>query len=471
MRESPAAVRPALDLDTSASARFLISQPSFAPQYAHVYFCRLCALRASALASAHAAWGPATSSLLYADRIADIRPRAPDTKTETVVVGVLFRSMASKPSILRQYAVVSNELIPPPPGRSTTPYSGADDSLSIEDENGRCALDASRLEPTRALATGVVVAVRGFESVESGCFVAMSVALPGAPPPRALPAAEGAGCVAFVSGLSLGVDAPVGGGVAIELLLEFLKGNVGTSAERVSLLVVAGGLIGGRNAACVRDPQAAVDDDAKASAASPLVEADRFLTAAAGCVPVLLLPGAGDPANYILPQQPLHRCLLPTASRCANLRRVPNPAAVEVGGRTLLGSAGQPVGDLALYGEAPERKGKKEKEDVGEGLLDCMQAMLEARHVAPTCPDTLASYPFAKEDPFVIAETPSVFFAGNQDVFASRMYSGKGVKGEDGEEEVRCRMVCVPRFSETGKIAMVSLDSLECTVREFNMDF
>ena len=33
-------------------------------------------------------------------------------------------------------------------------------------------------------------------------------------------------------------------------------------------------------------------------------------------IPVDVMPGETDPANYLMPQQPLNRCLLPVAARC-----------------------------------------------------------------------------------------------------------------------------------------------------------
>ena len=43
---------------------------------------------------------------------------------------------------------------------------------------------------------------------------------------------------------------------------------------------------------------------------------DSVLSSVLGSVPVDLMPGASDPSNCVLPQQPLHPCLLP--HRCTN---------------------------------------------------------------------------------------------------------------------------------------------------------
>lgn len=67
----------------------------------------------------------------------------------------------------------------------------------------------------------------------------------------------------------------------------------------------------------------------------------------AAAVPVDIMPGSDDPCNYNLPQQAMHRCLLPRASRYSTLRLVTNPYEARVGGRLLLGSSGQITDDMA----------------------------------------------------------------------------------------------------------------------------
>lgn len=58
--------------------------------------------------------------------------------------------------------------------------------------------------------------------------------------------------------------------------------------------------------------------------------------------------------------------------------------------------------------------------------LSLLSSCLEWRHLAPTAPDTLATYPFHDCDPFIIDSTPHVIFAGNQPSFGTRMLTGAG---------------------------------------------
>jgi DNA polymerase delta subunit 2 len=59
-----------------------------------------------------------------------------------------------------------------------------------------------------------------------------------------------------------------------------------------------------------------------------------------------------------------------------------------------------------------------------EDRLDIMARMLEWRHIVPTSPDTLTSYPFKMDDPFLLKATPHVLFAGNQPAFGQRLVTG-----------------------------------------------
>jgi DNA polymerase delta subunit 2 len=128
----------------------------------------------------------------------------------------------------------------------------------------------------------------------------------------------------------------------------------------------------------------------------------------AAAVPVDVMPGTDDPSNFILPQQPLHRCLLPRSSRYSSLRLVTNPYEATVGGRAFLGCSGQALEDMCKY--TAEREGE---DQVARGLR-LLEGTLSWRHLAPTAPDTLPCYPFCDIDPFILRKCPHVYFCGNQ---------------------------------------------------------
>lgn len=120
---------------------------------------------------------------------------------------------------------------------------------------------------------------------------------------------------------------------------------------------------------------------------------------------------------------------------------------------------------------------------------------LEWSHISPTCPDTLCElvregcdlfeltlitlslplsppsrlgfrsfegcYPFSDRDPFILPYTPHVYFIGNQPSFSTRL-----VTGDDGQQ---CRIVLLPKFSESGEVVLVNTKSLEVRVQGFEL--
>jgi len=140
--------------------------------------------------------------------------------------------------------------------------------------------------------------------------------------------------------------------------------------------------------------------------------------------------------------------------------------------RSFLGTSGQTIDDIFKYLESENR-------------MEIVQQTLEWSHLAPTCPDTLClslycslvststelihgsgvetgCYPFTDRDPFILNETPHVYFIGNQPKFESRL-----VTDEEGEGSKKCRIVLVPKFCETGQVVLVHSKSLETKVVGF----
>lgn len=92
--------------------------------------------------------------------------------------------------------------------------------------------------------------------------------------------------------------------------------------------------------------------------------------------------------------------------------RVTNPHEFEVDGLTFLGTSGQNVEDIYKYSTREDR-------------LKILEALLEWGHLVPTAPDTLGSYPYAMDDPFLLDTAPHVAFAGNQPTFQTGIVTGK----------------------------------------------
>ncbi len=98
-------------------------------------------------------------------------------------------------------------------------------------------------------------------------------------------------------------------------------------------------------------------------------------------IPVDLLPGENDPSNYMLPQQPLHKCMFPLARkhRAGNLNLVTNPYRAELDGRLIVGTSGQNLDDIYRFSLEAQP-------------LNLLEMLLEWQHLAPTAPDTLGSW-------------------------------------------------------------------------------
>jgi len=167
---------------------------------------------------------------------------------------------------------------------------------------------------------------------------------------------------------------------------------------------------------------------------------DEILVQLGSCVPVDIMPGEFDPTNQFLPQQPLHKCMFPMASGYSTVQSVTNPYRANVGGLKLLGTSGQNVNNIYQYSGFDNR-------------LNILESTLKAGHISPTCPDTLSSYPYYDEDPFVLQDCPDIYFAGNQPKFESREIDINGHPS---------LMLLVPTFDTSGTGVLVNLRNLSC---------
>lgn len=327
----------------------------------------------------------------------------------------------------------------------------------LEDESGRLRLTGSLLRTTQ-LATGAIIAALGTENA-NGDFEVVDIKVPDLPrqparwerdEPSQQSEKEPAGGskIAFVSGL--GITGTSSDTLALELLTDYLLGYTGTSTSAdtspsteatpadpssISRLIIAGDSLGSSVAA-----EAAADNnngttgpkkkppgpkkygyDAASYNPSPITHFDAFLADLLPSIPVTLLPGAADPANFSLPQQGIHRAMLPRARAYVAgppppsgdteqqpqpgwLDSVTNPWEGDVEGWRVWGSSGQNVDDVFRYLDfgaegdddedsrsTPNREVERGEEDA-EARLRVMEAMLRWRCGVPTAPDTLCKF-------------------------------------------------------------------------------
>jgi len=373
-------------------------------------------------------------------------------KGKACMVGTIFKCMPKKPAALDEF-VGKNDKVEIKPQC----YTSEEDQVILEDKMSRIELYLGDGMKKDELYTGMVVAVTGEVRVDKS-FQAEQIILPGPAPsvPRSLPEAGEASnkYIALVSGIQFGN--PNYDMVSLQVLIDWIEGYLGgdTDVEQASKIVrvVLAGETFYPNETDKKDVvdlalrtkrQRNLDND---QAFMVIEEIDAWISKLSESVEVDMMPGSTDPSNFYLPQQPFHHCLLPKS--CANslFHTVTNPHSSVVDGVHFLGIAGQNVADQKLYGSIEE-------------TLTLMQQHMETRNICPTAPDTLGCFPFQQEDPFILKQSPHVYFVGNQDKFESKL-----IDGADGQ---KIRLVSIPSFWKSREVVLVNLGSLECKTVSF----
>lgn len=306
----------------------------------------------------------------------------------------------------------------------------------LEDESGRLRLTGTLLTTTQ-LVTGAVIAVLGTEN-SNGDFEVIDIKVPDLPrqPDRwerdggKDKSDKGSGKIAFISGLD--ITGSSSDTLALELLTDYLLGYTGfaegdkddadnptpTNANRISRLVIAGSCLGSSEvaeaaAAAAEGPSAPKKKqtkkygyDASAYNPSPITHLDAFLAELLPSIPITLMPGENDPANYSLPQQGIHRAMFPRARAYCSappaggqmpepgwFDSVTNPWEGDVEGWRVWGSSGQNVEDVLRYLDFSDENGSLVgDEGHSDARIRVLEAMLRWRCGAPTAPDTLCMY-------------------------------------------------------------------------------
>ncbi|PLB54512.1 DNA polymerase delta subunit 2 [Aspergillus steynii IBT 23096] len=480
-------------------------------QYGDMYFLRLAKLKPAVEEVAIEAWEGFSIAGEHARRV----ERVLDVRQGELcwVAGTIYMDMPLKPNILEDLTKHNYTLAPPPRRTYLDPSSPESTQIMLEDESGRLRLTGSMLRSTQ-LATGAIVAVLGTENA-NGDFESIDIKVPDLPrQPRRWERDESLakgptskGKIAFVSGL--GITGTSSDTMTLELLTDYLLGYTGASSENndestfnasaITRLVIAGNSLGASTTVDPNENGAAKNKsgpkkygyDASAYNASPIIQLDTFLAEILPSIPVTLMPGASDPANFALPQQGIHRAMFPRArAYCAPppsgedtpepgwFDSVTNPWEGDVEGWRLWGSSGQNVDDVLRYLDFADEDGNIDTNGDGEARIRIMEAILRWRCGVPTAPDTIWSYPFQTHDPFVMQSCPHVFFAGNQPGFKTAVIesdapwrlNGADTEMTDSNDNTpaqRVRLLSIPKFRETGELVLVDTETLEAEVIKF----
>ncbi|KAK3899495.1 DNA polymerase alpha/epsilon subunit B-domain-containing protein [Staphylotrichum tortipilum] len=450
-------------------------------QFADIYFLRLTKIKPAVEQAAAAAWegmilGGETATKV--DRVLDVRQGQ-----LCWVAGTVYMDMPLKPNVLED--VSKDRWISAPTAEHYYSTENGGESLMLEDDSGRIRLVGDALKD-HFLVTGCIIAVMGTENA-NGDFEVIDLKIADlAPQPdrwslskrpsngkvkdedvdmaglssRGQPSKK----IAIVSGLEFsGTETSYT--MELNLLLEFLLGEALDSTAQselahISRLIIAGNSIA--NPSDHTDATAPAGDkkgnkkygyDASSYNQLPSQLLDTFLSTLLPTMPVTLLPGTFDPANASYPQQPIHPAMFPQARAYTSLPGaaaagsepgwfdpVTNPWEGEVEGWRVLGTGGQNLDDICKYVDSDDK-------------LGMMEAMCRWRCSAPTAPDTLWSYPFQDDEPFVMKESPHLYFVGSQDEFGTKV-----IEGPQGQ---MVRLVLVPSFATTREIVLVDTETLD----------
>ena len=422
------------------ASRFLLNPAEQSHQYFNVYQNRMRQLRPALVERVKSLQKERGSSDPIEERVLDLR-----MGVSAYIIGAVFKEMPLKPSVLREYTKEQAILLVPEKENFVSPK----DALVLEDETGRIKLNIEDPELIARNITGSIVAVHGHQ-IEGGAFKVKEIlGADWAPQEPRLTTSSEKKYVALVSGLNIGT--PTTNPLLASLFLDFIAGHFESLSARIVRVILAG------NTFCSEESvpaQSKLRDHTKSFSALDqarlemiLRETDAFVYSLACSVPVDVMPGPKDPSNYSMPQQPLNRCLFPRAASITTLGidKVTNPYSAMIDGVDFLGHSGQPTQNILNYMTlAPG----------SDGILDVLEKTLEWRHIAPTAPDTLSSFPFKTHDPFVIDHTPHVYFVSNQDAFEARRVVGS--KGQ------AVTLISVPDFCKTHTFVLLDLNTLDC---------
>jgi len=420
------------------AGRFMAGAHTQWTQFHPVYAGRLNGLREATMSKAKAMWGKAAIAPYFALQLKDYNNR--NDPGEVVIVGTLCKDMKKRPDTLADFKFRIGSVFGP---MSTDLVYGEnlcseDDSVTVEDETLKVEVDMLP-ERVAQLCTGMVVGLKG-NVLPNGKFEVSDICFPGLVAPALPPPSQSSsGTVALISGMEFPIAetdaASSDKKPAVERLIEWFQQEHAKGS--VSRLIVCGGTMSEKT---LKD---------KATRLAAVTEADEFYSRLAEILPIELMPSRSDPTNLSLPQRPMNPGLFKRTRQMKDFKCVTNPFETDIEGLRFLGHGGDPVKDVLRCTHIAT-------------AIEALETCLDARHMAPTAPDTLESAPSQSVDPFVIDEVPHVMFSGGHPKAEHKWCSAPG--SADG---VGTLCVCVPAFSSHPAVVTVGIrDPRNVTVHE-----
>ncbi|TDG53270.1 hypothetical protein AWZ03_000085 [Drosophila navojoa] len=418
------------------SSSYLLTTTDYQKQFCHLYTHRLAEMTRLLTPLALKEWGTQVPIM----KLCELRG---EQNVQCIIIGTIYKHQAHKPSILRDISE-ENQLAPQPQRQN---YSEPEDKLILEDELQRVRLQGGEFLESHKLATGIVCAVKG-DTDSEGFFNVEKILFLESGPQKPLTVKLNSKLI-LISGLDQlqshnFVD-------ALNMFQYWLSGCFDNKSEAQSQvrLIVAGNSVRSSAMAHVPTLQVARHQANANDTVQAISQLDSWFASWAKAIHVDVMPGAYDPANFMLPQQPFHKCMFPLAAQLSSFQSVTNPYICRLDSALVVGTAGQNIADLL-------------RSTALDSSLEALRCTLKWGHVAPTAPDTLACYPYISSDPFIMKECPHVYFAGNCEKFETDLHVGSGGK--------RTRLVCLPSFSKTQSVAVIDLATLDCRQIKFSVE-
>lgn len=405
----------------------------FSKQFCNIYTVRIAELRETLISRVAANWGEV--QILKLSELEDFEGQ------ECVIIGTLFKHQKWKPSILHELS--EDHQLTLPEARSN--YCSEKDQLFLEDEMLRIKLVVED-KSLKNYVTGVVCAILGYKD-KNGSFEIKDWCFPGCVPKSSLTQPKSKGKLVFLSGLDLANTSKT---LSLNLLTEWICGMAGDITMQENATGIVRIIIAGNSVKTVTKANTLMGHtEGKAQDAAITKEVavattlvDAFLSEIAECCCITLMPGQHDPTNAMLPQRPLHPCILPQTSRFQSFKGATNPWIGKIAERIVMGSSGQPIEDII-----------KASGETDISPLEWLKKTLCWKHMCPTAPDTLPIHPYSVKDPFIINYCPDIYFVGNTNEADTKLWKG--------EENQVVRLICIPKFSSTYTAVIVDLETLD----------
>lgn len=438
------------------SENFYIKEKKFTIQYAPLYAERLVSMRNEVKKAAQNKWG---------DKYEIKNLVELETDKKCVIIGTLYKEMKFKPGILKEMAEDENNGIPIQPvlSREAKYIDNETDQLILEDEVQRILLidaDGKSLIKDNNLCTGLVIALLGHENeqskfeVEDYCFKETPMTL--LKPAKNTRLNIDSKYILFISGIELGDPKTNDNLYRFQLFIDYVCGdfigNADTEKENnlkkklsnsMRLVIAGNSLSSATQSKDMHNKAKYLTKNFKAGSVCAIKQLDDFLVQLSSKIEVDLMPGEFDPSNLMLPQQPLHHSMF-LKSKSINgstFHTTTNPYQFSIDDTCFLGTSGQFIEDIRRSTSLTDP-------------IDMMKLTLESGHLGPTCPDTLACYPFYGKDPFIVDYLPHVYFCGNQSEFKHDFY-------HDKISNSRVELLSLPKFCSSNSCILFDLNTFK----------